>query len=255
MATADTDTKTDTPTRSRTTRSRSTTANGTRSSSTAKKPAASTSKAASNGSAKKTSGAAAKSGTAKRNTAKSGKGGLPNFGVVAGAAGAGAMLGVLAMIGRKVAVQAPTALAGNWADALAAEHKAVLKLFDALEATSSTDTGKRSTLLAQMKHALAKHALQEENVIYPALRDAGEIEGADELNKEHGYVKQYLYELENMPNNSAEFLPAVARFRKDIEEHMREEENDLFPKLRGQLSDEKNKHLTVAMNKEGFKLA
>ena len=178
-----------------------------------------------------------------------------SLGVIAGAAGAGVAIGVLAMIARKAAVQAPTYLAGEWDQALAAEHKATLKLFDALQATDDTNTTKRSILLMQLKHALAKHALEEENVIYPALREAGEIEGADELNKEHGYVKQYLYELENMPNDSAEFLPVVARFRKDIEEHMQEEEEQLFPALRAKLSEEKNRHLTNIMNKEGFKLA
>lgn len=181
--------------------------------------------------------------------------GLKNFGVIAGAAGAGMAMGVLAMIGRKVAVQAPTYFAGEWDEALAAEHKAVLKLFDALEATSGNDRGKRSMVLMQMKHSLAKHALQEENVIYPALREAGEKDAADELNKEHGYVKQYLYELENMPNGSSEFLPKVARFRADIEKHMREEEDELFPSLKAGLSDARNKQLTTAMNKEGFKLA
>lgn len=181
--------------------------------------------------------------------------GLKNFGVIAGAAGAGMAMGVLAMIGRKLAVQAPTYFAGDWDEALAAEHKAVLKLFDALQATAGTDRARRSMLLMQMKHSLAKHALQEEDVIYPALREAGEKDTADELNKEHGYVKQYLYDLENMPNGSAEFLPTVARFRADIEKHMREEEDDLFPKLKARLSEAKNKHLTTAMNKEGLKLA
>lgn len=174
---------------------------------------------------------------------------------LASAGAAGVALGVLAMIGRKVAVQAPTFLAGEWDEALAAEHKAVLLLFDALQATEVRNATKRSILLAQMKHALAKHALQEESVVYPALRDAGEVAGADELNKEHGYVKQYLYELENMPNDSPKFLETVAKFRADIEEHMREEERDLFPKLRARLSPEKNKHITAMMNKEGFKLA
>jgi iron-sulfur cluster repair protein YtfE (RIC family) len=135
------------------------------------------------------------------------------------------------------------------------EHKAVLKLFDAIEATRDTDRLKRTMMLAQIKHALAKHALEEENAIYPALRDAGERDAADELNKEHGYVKQYLYELENMPNNALEFLQTIARFRADLEKHMREEENVLFPKLRAALNEERNKHLTTVMNKEGFKLA
>ncbi|WP_294339127.1 hemerythrin domain-containing protein [uncultured Sphingomonas sp.] len=177
------------------------------------------------------------------------------LGKLAGAGAAGVALGVLAMIARKAAVQAPTYLAGDWDEALAAEHKAVLKLFDALEATEPEATTKRTILLTQMKHALAKHALEEENTIYPALREAGEVAGADELNSEHGYVKQYLYELENMPNNGDAFLEKVRKFRADIEDHMREEEQELFPKLKAKLSPERNKQLTTAMNKEGFKLA
>ena len=178
-----------------------------------------------------------------------------DLGKLAGAATAGVALGVLAMMARKAAVQAPTYLAGDWDEALAAEHKAVLKLFDALQATDASSTTKRSILLAQMKHALAKHALEEENAVYPALREAGEVAGADELNTEHGYVKQYLYELDNLPNDSEAFLATVARFRADIEDHMREEEQELFPRLKAALSPERNKQLTLAMNKEGFKLA
>ena len=102
---------------------------------------------------------------------------------------------------------------------------------------------------------LSKHAMEEENVIYPALREIGEIDAADALNKEHGYVKQYLYELTELPKNSIEFLPKIARFRADIEEHMNEEERNLFPTLKARLSPEKNKELTAQMNKEGLKLA
>lgn len=177
------------------------------------------------------------------------------LGKLAGAGVAGVALGMLAMIARKAAVQASTYLAGDWDDALAAEHKAVLKLFDALEATGPDATIKRSILLTQMKHALAKHALEEENTIYPALREAGDVAGADELNAEHGYVKQYLYELDNMPNTGDAFLAKVRKFRADIEDHMREEEQSLFPALKAKLSPERNKQLTMAMNKEGFKLA
>jgi hemerythrin-like domain-containing protein len=192
----------------------------------------------------------------KNDTAQSrGDKGLSNFTVVAGAAAGGVALGVLAMLGRKAAVQAPTYFAGEWDQALTAEHKAVLKLFDALQATDDSSTVKRSILLTQMKHALAKHALEEENAVYPAMRDVGETAGADELNSEHGYVKQYLYDLDNMPNNSPEFLTKVAAFRADIEDHMREEEEVLFPLLRSKMSAEQNKALTQAMNKEGFKLA
>jgi hemerythrin superfamily protein len=176
-------------------------------------------------------------------------------GALWGAAAAGVAVGVAAMIGRKVAVQAPTALAGDWDAALAAEHAAVDKLFDALEQTTTKNTTKRTMLLAQLKHALAKHALQEENVIYPALRDAGQVEAADSLNKDHGYVKQYLYELDHCSKDSTSFLAIVSRFRTDLEKHVREEEDVLFPELKAQLSSEANKKMTFAMNREGFKLA
>jgi hemerythrin-like domain-containing protein len=177
------------------------------------------------------------------------------IGVIAGAAAGGAALGLLALLGRKAAVQAPTALAGNWDEALVTEHLATLKVFDALEATDEKASIKRNMLLAHLKHALMKHAVEEENVIYPALREAGQVDAADELTKEHGYVKQRLYELENTPTASPDWIAKVRQFRAEIEAHMQEEEMHLFPMLRAQLSDEKNKALTLAMNKEGFKVA
>ena len=176
-------------------------------------------------------------------------------GALFGAAAAGVAMGVAAMIGRKVAVQAPTRLAGDWDQALAAEHVATLKIFDALEATTVANTVKRSMLLMQLKHALSKHALQEESTVYPALRDAGEVEGADQLNHEQGYAKQHLYRLSNCPTDSIAFLDIVRKFRSDLVSHMRDEEDTLFPALKSKLSEAENKALTTAMNKEGFKLA
>lgn len=178
-----------------------------------------------------------------------------NYGMLGAAMAGGAALGVLAMLGRKAAVQAPSALAKDWAAALALEHKAVRKIFDGLEATDAKDTAKRNVMLAQLKHALAKHDVEEGNVIYPALREAGYADAADQLTKEHGYVKQYLYELETTPTASPDWIAKVREFRADIEKHMQEEETDLFPRLKAQLSDEKNKALSMTMNKEGFKVA
>lgn len=177
------------------------------------------------------------------------------FGIVATAATAGAALGILAMLGRKTAVQAPTILAGDWPQALAAEHKAVLKIFDAIEATQTRAVARRTMLLTQLKHALAKHAIEEENVIYPALRDAGERAAAEELIREHGDVKHFLYDLENMPRNSPDFLETIGEFRREIEAHMLDEEERQFPRLFASLSEEQNRTLTRSMNREGFKLA
>jgi iron-sulfur cluster repair protein YtfE (RIC family) len=171
------------------------------------------------------------------------------------AAAAGAAVGVVAMFGRKTAAQAPTIFAGDWPRALAMEHKAVLKIFDAIEATQSRAVAKRAMLLVQLKHALIKHAIEEENVVYPALRVAGQREGAEELIREHGDIKHFLYELENMPKNSPDFLAAIGSFRHEIEAHIEDEETRQFPELFASLSEEQNRKLTRAMNREGFKLA
>jgi hemerythrin superfamily protein len=170
-------------------------------------------------------------------------------------AAAGLVAGLAANFVRKAAVQAPTALAGDWAKALATEHKMTLAVFDKLEATENSQKTKRSMLLMQLKHALSKHALQEENVVYAALRDHGQTEAADRLNHDHGYVKQYLYDLDMMPKNSEAWLSKVHDFRKLLEGHMREEENEIFPAMHAKLSPDANKALTMAMNKEGLKLA
>lgn len=172
-----------------------------------------------------------------------------------GATAAGAVLGLAAGMGRKFAVQAPTAMAGDWLEGLKAEHRSVMKLFDAIEETGNDARSRRKALLAKIKFALVKHALEEENVIYPALRESGEDEAARELYVEHALVKQYLYDLAQMPADSSEFLDTIRRFRQDLEEHISIEENELFPKLMASCDEPTNRKLTTLVNKEGLKIA
>ena len=176
-------------------------------------------------------------------------------GVLAAAAVAGAAVGFAANYGRKMLVQGLEANAGDWGDILKAEHEATLALFDKIEATADEQTWVRSHLLMKLKSALGKHAHQEENVIYPALREANSAHDADALNSEHGYIKTYLYELETMPKDSPEWLARIRDFRSMIREHMRMEEDEVFPKFRSLLSEEQNAKLSAMMLKEGMKLA
>ena len=178
-----------------------------------------------------------------------------NAGVLAGAALAGAAVGIAANFGRKFLMQMPGAAAGDWFEALKAEHRATLALFDQLEATDDSQTTIRTVLLMKLKYALTKHAHQEESVIYPALRQANSSHDADALNAEHGYVKTYLYELESLAKDSPEWLARVRDFRSMLEEHIRMEEEEVFPAFRQILSEEQNARLTGQMNKEGFKMA
>lgn len=207
--------------------------------------------------ASKTQGRQGKSST-KKNSAGNDSAfswGSGNSGVLLGAAMAGAAVGIAANVGRKLMIQMTGAAAGDWMDALKAEHRATLALFDKIEATDDNQTMMRAHLLMKLKYALTKHAHEEEAVIYPALRQANSAHDADALNSEHGYVKTYLYELETMAKDSPDWLARVRDFRAMMEEHIRMEEEEVFPAFRATLSDEQNARLTAQMNKEGFKMA
>lgn len=203
-------------------------------------------------------GKASRSGTRKSGGSDSAFsfGGGNNAGVLIGAAVAGAAVGLAANVGRKLFVQfGASGMSGDWFDSLKAEHQATLAIFDKIEATRDDQTTARSHLLAKLKQALTRHAHQEETIVYPALRQANLTHDADALNAEHGYVKTYLYELENLAKDSPDWLARVRDFRAMIQEHMRMEEDEVFPAFRNQLSEAQNAKLTAAMNKEGFKVA
>ncbi len=176
-------------------------------------------------------------------------------GALVGAAIAGAAIAVAANLGRKAMMQGMAASAGDWDEMLAAEHDGTLAVFDKLLATDDSQTFKRTMLIKKLTHALDKHAHEEEHVVYPALRQANEAHDADVLEGEHGYVKTFLFDLNEMPKDSPEFLAKVREFRTMVEAHARMEEEEVFPRLKQSLSQEQNDHITSLVNKEGFKMA
>ena len=176
-------------------------------------------------------------------------------GTLALAAVAGAAVGLAANFGRKLVVQGLAGQAGDWDEVLRSEHEMALALFEQIEATSNDQARTRTHLLAKLKAALGKHALQEENVIYPALREFNNAHDADALNGEHGYVKTFLYELENSDPASSDWLAKVRTFRTMLAEHMRMEEDEVFPALKAGLDEAGNAKLGATMLKEGMKLA
>ena len=172
-----------------------------------------------------------------------------------GAIAAGFAAGLAANVGRKALVQGITAAHGSWDEGLKAEHRLTMKIFDAIEQTSPDQIRKRGILLTQLAHALSKHAFEEENIVYPAMRQHGQIEAADELVHDHGYVKQNLFDLAEMDKGDPAWIEKVRKFRAEIEQHVAREEDELFPALREALGDKGNAHVTAMMNKAGFAAA
>jgi hemerythrin superfamily protein len=57
-----------------------------------------------------------------------------------------------------------------------------------------------------------------------------------------------------MDKSSPEFLPTVREFRDLIAEHVRMEEDQVYPRFKNSLSEEQNSKITMLMNKEGMKM-
>jgi hemerythrin superfamily protein len=175
-----------------------------------------------------------------------------NAGPLIGAAIAGAAIGIAANFGRKALMQGLEAQAGDWDEILANEHDMALAIFDKMLATDETQTFKRKMLLMKLTHALDKHAHQEEMVVYPALREANEIGDADSLESEHGYIKTFLYELNEMGPDGSGWLEKVREFRDLVSEHAHMEEEQVFPRFKQGMNAEQNDRITSLVNRDGF---
>src|SRR3954447_14547364 len=174
--------------------------------------------------------------------------------LVAAALG-GAAIGFAANYGRKLMMQGMEALAGDWDEILAAEHDMALAIFDKMLATDETQSFKRKMLLMKLTHALDKHAHQEEMVVYPALRGANEAADADHLESEHGYIKTFIYDLNEMGPESPTWLEKVRQFRALVHEHAHMEEEQVFPRFKQDLDEEQNAKITSLVNRDGFWMA
>lgn len=174
---------------------------------------------------------------------------------VLGAALAGLAIGMAANYGRKFMMQGLEAAAGDWDEILAAEHEMALGIFDKMLATDGTQTFKRKMLLTQLTHALDKHSHQEEMVVYPALREANEKAEADQLEGEHGYIKTFIYELNEMGPDGPNWLEKVREFRQLVSSHAHMEEEEVFPRFKNSMDEEQNAHITNLVNRDGFWMA
>jgi hemerythrin superfamily protein len=174
--------------------------------------------------------------------------------IIAAALG-GAAIGLAANYGRKFMMQGMEAAIGDWDEILAAEHDMALAVFDKMLATDQSQTFKRKMLLMKLTHALDKHAHAEEMVVYPALREANEMADADHLESEHGYIKTFIYELNEMGPDASNWLEKVREFRALVAEHAHMEEEQVFPAFKQSLDEEQNARVTSLVNRDGFWMA
>jgi hemerythrin superfamily protein len=174
--------------------------------------------------------------------------------MVAGALGVGFVTAFALLNSKKAAVATSTAMSGDWLEVLSAERRRMERLFKQIEGTSDDQAAKRARLLDALSAALTKHALQKENVIYPALRASDQGAASTHLAAELFEIKTYLYELDRLPKDDARWMRKLVALKHLVEEHMREEEETVFPPFHDSLPESENQRLTRAMNREALKL-
>lgn len=126
-------------------------------------------------------------------------------------------------------------------DIIRMDHTKTKTLFGEIE--HSSDPEKIQEYFGQLYKDLTAHAEAEEQVVYPAVREFyGETQ---ELYDEQAQMKQMLQEIKSMSPSSSEFKDKVQQLKSAVLEHVREEENDMFPKIRDNFSNEQEEQMAT----------
>jgi hemerythrin-like domain-containing protein len=110
------------------------------------------------------------------------------------------------------------------------DHKVVSALFDEFE---KADEEEQSAIAQRVCQLLTVHATIEEELLYPAAKQAFEDEDlVNEAEVEHGSAKELIAKIEGMTGGDEHFKATVTVLGEYIKHHVKEEENELFPQLR-----------------------
>ena len=116
---------------------------------------------------------------------------------------------------------------------LKADHKEVSDLVEKYE-NGRLSKDRKIAVAKQICLALTVHAQIEEEIFYPAAREAtrdGE-DLLDEAEVEHGSIKELIAAIENGSLDDELFDARVKVLGEYVKHHVKEEENELFPKVR-----------------------
>jgi len=113
------------------------------------------------------------------------------------------------------------------------EVKALFKRYDKLVEDEAEDDEKQS-IARQICTMLTAHATAEEEIFYPAARDAlGEEEDlVDEATVEHASAKDLIAQIEASSPDEELYDAKVKVLGEYIDHHVKEEEGEMFPKVK-----------------------
>jgi hemerythrin superfamily protein len=116
---------------------------------------------------------------------------------------------------------------------LVSEHREVNAKFEEFFALGDDDKTAKKELADEICQALTIHTQIEEELFYPAVRDEIDDDGLmDEALVEHAGAKTLIAEISAMVPGDDLYDAKVKVLSEQIAHHVREEESDMFPKVR-----------------------
>lgn len=124
------------------------------------------------------------------------------------------------------------------------DHREVENLIAQLEGGADKDT------FTKLKSSLELHTQIEEEIYYPALEGLDETDDlVSDAYQEHDEVDELLEEMSGTDVGSEEFQDLLQQLKDSINHHVKEEENELFPKSEKVLGAEKLEQMGDEMEK------
>ncbi|MFF9909023.1 hemerythrin domain-containing protein [Streptomyces sp. NPDC013457] len=114
------------------------------------------------------------------------------------------------------------------------DHKTVEKLFKRFEKTDDDELTERRSIADEVIEELTVHAWIEEQVFYPAAREAAPdtTDHILESIEEHHAVVWMLSELKTMDPADERFKAKMSVLMENVRHHVEEEEQEWFPDVR-----------------------
>ncbi|MCD6027688.1 MAG: hypothetical protein K0R08_2207 [Solimicrobium sp.] len=112
------------------------------------------------------------------------------------------------------------------------DHREVKEMFKKYEGLTDRSIVSKKKLADQICQALTVHAEVEEQIFYPAVREAIKDDDLmDESLVEHAAAKELIAEIENMNPEEDLYDAKVTVLSEQIDHHVEEEEKEMFPQV------------------------
>lgn len=120
------------------------------------------------------------------------------------------------------------------------DHELVKRLLEEATNAGEGQIDRKRQLVEQIFRELMVHERLEEDLFYPAFKEAANSKGKDlvaEGYEEHHVVDLVMEEMQDVDLDERKFDAKLKVMRENVEHHVKEEEEQMFPKARQALGD------------------